>query len=72
MFGRALRTPLESLRPSLQSAVEDRQAAMKSAYDRRARPRSFSAGDAVLLRDDRGFTTRWIAGEVLSAAGQMA
>ena len=70
MFGRALRTPLETLRPTLRSPVEARQIDMKDRHDRRAQPRSVSAGDSVLVKDSSGFSTRWLPAEVESASGQ--
>ena len=66
VFGRALRTSLETLRPSTRTAVESRQAAMKQAHDRRAQDRSFSTGDALLLWDPQRHQTRWMTGEVIA------
>ena len=66
MFGRALRTSLETLRPSTRTAVESRQATMKEAHDRRAQDRSFSTGDALLLWDPQRHQTRWMTGEVIA------
>ena len=70
IYGRALRTPLASLRPHLRAAVETRQSVTKDAYDRHTQPRAFNAGDPVLVREDQGFHTRWVPAEVISAAGQ--
>jgi len=65
MYGRALRTPLELLRPSLLSSVEARQSAMKDDYDRHAQPHTFSPGDRVLVQESHGFQTSWVPAEVL-------
>ena len=70
MLGRSVRTRLRDLRPSLRSAVEARQDAMKDAHDRRAQSRTFSPGDSVLVSESHNFGARWVPADVLSVAGQ--
>ncbi|GFR69981.1 polyprotein [Elysia marginata] len=53
MFGRRLRTKLDICSPNLKSSVEAKQRQQEKHHSQ-ASPRTFTAGDHVLVRDNRG------------------
>ena len=68
-LGRALRTRFDLLKPDLKSKVLDKQAAQKSQHDKHSKTRCFTPGQAVMIRDFRPNSNKWMPGTVLSALG---
>ena len=68
-LGRALRTRLDLLRPNCQSRVVSKQADQKLHHDWRSRPRRFTQGQAVMVRDFRPHTSKWMKGVVIQQLG---
>ena len=70
-MGRALRTRLDVLRPSLESKVCLKQTKQKQSHDLHCRTRGFKAGDTVWIRDFRG-TDKWKSGVIVEESGPVS
>ena len=68
LFGRQLRSRLDLLRPDLHSRVQQRQEQQKANKDNKARPRSLSVGDPVLVADLPSKDT-WLPATVVRTLG---
>ena len=68
MLQRDLRTRFSFLIPDCGRAVRDKQSLQKSAHDRAARPRQWSAGDRVMARNLRPGPD-WIPGTIVEVLG---
>lgn len=64
LLGRRLRTRMDLLRPNAADRVEKKQQQQKAQHDRRAKPRVFSVGDAVFMRNS-GAGCRWLPGQIV-------
>lgn len=71
LMGRELKTPLDSLRPSLRSKVETRQQEQKLQHDKTAIQRSFSIGDLVYARNF-GRGEAWLPGLLVAQTGPVS
>ena len=71
LMGRELKTPLDNLRPNLNSKVESKQQQQKEQHDKRAVQRVFSVGDLVYARNfGRGDT--WLPGLLVAQTGPVS
>lgn len=68
LMGRRLRTQLDLLHPSTSQVVQRSQDRQKMAHDRRAKPKHFTAGDAVYVRNYRQGPL-WLSGVVVDQEG---
>ena len=68
-LGRTLRTRFDLLKPDLKSKVLDKQASQKSQHDKHSKTRCFTPGQAVMIRDFRPNSNKWMPGTVLSVLG---
>ena len=66
---RALRTRFDLLKPDLRSKVLSKQASQKLQHDQHSKTRWFTTGQAVMVRDFRPNSDKWIPGTVLSQLG---
>ena len=68
LMHRELRTRFTLLQPDTERSVLEKQGQQKALVDRRARPREFSEGDRVMVRDYRS-GTNWIPAVVVEVLG---
>ncbi|XP_020894181.1 uncharacterized protein LOC110233253 [Exaiptasia diaphana] len=71
LMGRELKTPLDNLRPNLNSKVESKQQQQKEHHDKRAVQRTFSVGDLVYARNF-GRGDAWLPGLLVAQTGPMS
>ena len=71
LFGRKLRTRLDSVIPDLGKVVEGKQCRQKENHDQRTRTRNVSIGDKVFARNFRRGKP-WLPGVVIRRAGPLS
>ena len=71
LFGRALRTRLNLLRPDVSNTVQDRQASQKQHHDKKSREQHFQVGQSVLVENNRP-EPKWVVGTVLEKLGDVS
>ena len=68
-LGRPLRTRFDLLRPNVSSQVLDKQASQKLHHDLHSRPREFTLGQIVMVKDYRPNTDQWVRGKTVNQLG---
>lgn len=68
LFGRKIRTRLDSIRPDLSKTVEQKQHQQKESHDRNAQDRSLAVRDKVFVKNF-GPGKRWLPGILLRMSG---
>ena len=71
LFGRALRTRLNLLRPDVSTKVQDKQASQKQHHDKRSKERHFQVGQSVLVENNRP-EPKWVVGTILEKLGDIS
>ena len=71
LFGRNLKSHLDSLKPDISCRVEHKQQMQKSAHDRHAKSRYFVEGDEVYARNFRSHP-QWVAGKIVKITGPLS
>ena len=70
-LGRSLRTRLDLLRPDIEQKVHEKQAHQKTHHDQHAKPRQFTVGQPVMVRNLRPGPT-WIPGTIAQQLGPVS
>ena len=68
LLGRRPRTRLDLLKPNRAERVEKKQEEQKAKHDANAKPRKFSVGDSVFMRNF-GAGGRWLPGTIVQTSG---
>ena len=71
LLGRQLKTPLDNLRPNLQSKVEGKQWKQKEQYDKTTVNRTFGPGNLVYALNF-GKGEKWLPGVITSSTGPVS
>ena len=71
LVGRRIRSRLDTLRPSLEKRVQEKQLRQKQYHDMHARSREFTPGDDIYLRNRRP-GQKWLAGTILKSTGPVS
>ncbi len=68
---RKIRTRFDLLKPSTEGKVTDKQMKQKQQHDKHAKPRTFSVGQQVMLKDFRANGT-WLPGSIVQQTGPVS
>ena len=71
-LGRPMRTKFDLLKPNSRSRVISKQAKQKAHHDHHAKLRCFTQGQAVMVRDFRPNSSKWMQGVVLQQIGPVS
>ena len=71
-LGQPMRTKFDLLKPNSQSRVISKQANQKAHHDRHAKCRCFAQGQAVMVRDFRPNSSKWMKGVILQQIGPVS